>query len=270
MDLLTNKVCTDDFQMEYLQFGHGKNTLVILPGLSVQSVIPLAPMIVKRYEIFTEDFTVYILDRRLTVPPVYSIHDMAEDTVKVLKQLKLKDISLFGTSQGGMLAMTIAAEYPELVKNLVLCSTAMRVDEKRFSVIDKWIKLAQKQDRYGLYLSMGENIFPKQYFEKIRDAFCSPAGTVTDDELSRFVILAESIRNFNIEDKFSDIACPVLLANDEKDDVFGKEPTLEMENALRYNPQLQVEWYNGFGHVLYDTAPDFQSKMYRFLITHNS
>ena len=58
MDFLTHKVYADDFQMEYLQFGHGKNTLVILPGLSVQSVIPLASMIVKRYEIFTEDFTV--------------------------------------------------------------------------------------------------------------------------------------------------------------------------------------------------------------------
>ena len=43
--------------------------------------------------------------RRLTVPSVYSIYDMAEDTVKVLKQLKLKDISLFGTSQGGMLGV---------------------------------------------------------------------------------------------------------------------------------------------------------------------
>ena len=50
MDFLTHKVYADDFQMEYLQFGHGKNTLVILPGLSVQSVIPLASMIVKRYE----------------------------------------------------------------------------------------------------------------------------------------------------------------------------------------------------------------------------
>ena len=270
MDFLTHKVYADDFQMEYLQFGHGKNTLVILPGLSVQSVIPLASMIVKRYEIFTEDFTVYVLDRRLTVPSVYSIYDMAEDTVKVLKQLKLKDISLFGTSQGGMIAMTIAAEYPELVKNLVLCSTAMRVDEKRFSVIDEWIGLAKKQDCYILYLSMGENIFPKQYFEKIKDAFCYASKTVTNDELNRFIVLAKSIRNFNIEDKFSNITCPVFLANDEKDNVFGKEPTLEMENALRSNPHLQVEWYNGFGHVLYDTAPDFQSKMYKFLITHNS
>lgn len=270
MDFSTHKVYADDFQMEYLQFGHGKNTLVILPGLSVQSILPLAPMIVQKYEIFTEDFTVYVFDRRLTVPTVYSVYNMAADTAKVLKKLKLKDISLFGTSQGGMIAMSIAAEYPELVKNLVLCSTAMRIDEKRFSVIDKWISFAENKDCYGLYLSMGENIFPKQYFEKIKDAFCYSARTVTQDELKRFIILAKSIQNFNIEDEISNINCPVLLANDETDAVFGKEPTLEIANALRFNPHIQVEWYNGFGHVLYDTAPDFQSKMYRFLIMHNS
>lgn len=35
-------VQTDGFEMEYFCFGHGKEPLVILPGLSVQSVMGAA------------------------------------------------------------------------------------------------------------------------------------------------------------------------------------------------------------------------------------
>ena len=35
-------VRTESFSMDYFRFGHGKETLVILPGLSVQSVMAFA------------------------------------------------------------------------------------------------------------------------------------------------------------------------------------------------------------------------------------
>ena len=137
MEFLTDKVYTDGFSMTYLRFGHGKTPLVILPGLSVQSMIPLAPVLVRQYEIFTEDFTVYVFDRRLEVPLNYPIREMAFDTVKVLQQLKLKDISLFGTSQGGMIAQVIALKRPDLVSRLVLCSTAPYIPEQAHAVYDE-------------------------------------------------------------------------------------------------------------------------------------
>ena len=77
MEFLTDKVYTDGFSMAYIRFGHGRNPLVILPGLSIQSMIPLAPALVKQYEIFTKDFTVYVFDRRLEVPSNYPICEMA-------------------------------------------------------------------------------------------------------------------------------------------------------------------------------------------------
>ena len=265
MEFLTDKVYTDGFSMTYLRFGHGKTPLVILPGLSVQSMIPLAPVLVRQYKIFTEDFTVYVFDRRLEVPLNYPIREMAFDTVKVLQQLKLKDISLFGTSQGGMIAMVIAQEYPELVKRLVLCSTAMRIDEERFSVIADWIAFAQKKDREGLYLSIFGKVFPPYYFEQNKSVFFQMAKTVTEEELEHFIVLAEGIRNFTAEDKISCINCPVLLVGDEKDDVFGMQPTTELAKALCFNPHLETELYDGYGHALYDTAPNFKNRMYRFL-----
>ncbi len=55
---------TENFSMDYIRFGSGRKTLVILPGLSVQSVIPAAADIEKQYDLFKKDYTVYLFDRR--------------------------------------------------------------------------------------------------------------------------------------------------------------------------------------------------------------
>ncbi|HAQ62906.1 MAG TPA: alpha/beta hydrolase, partial [Ruminococcaceae bacterium] len=82
MSCETGRASNEKFEMQYIKFGQGKKTLVILPGLSVQSVIPAAAAIEKQYEIFKNDFTVYLFDRRQNLPEVYSVYDMADDTAE--------------------------------------------------------------------------------------------------------------------------------------------------------------------------------------------
>ena len=41
-NIRVDTVRTESFTMDYLRFGNGKKTLVILPGLSVQSVMKLS------------------------------------------------------------------------------------------------------------------------------------------------------------------------------------------------------------------------------------
>ena len=56
----------------YFSFGRGKKPLVIIPGLSVQSILLFKDIIKKSYKIFSEDFTVYVIDRKKNVPATYS------------------------------------------------------------------------------------------------------------------------------------------------------------------------------------------------------
>lgn len=55
----------------------------------------------------------------------YSIKALAADTVTLIKQLKLKNITLLGISMGGMIAQQIAIEYPEYIKRLILINTVI-------------------------------------------------------------------------------------------------------------------------------------------------
>ena len=48
-------VPADDLEMDFFRFGHGDRTMVILPGLSADSIINYAAM--------TDEFTVYVCDK---------------------------------------------------------------------------------------------------------------------------------------------------------------------------------------------------------------
>ena len=115
-DVQMGTVRTDTFSMDYFRFGKGDRILVILPGLSVQSVMGFAQSVADEYRIFGDQYTVYVFDRRKELPDSYSIQEMAHDTAEAIRMLGLSRINLFGASQGGMISMVMAIEEPDLIK----------------------------------------------------------------------------------------------------------------------------------------------------------
>ena len=131
---------TNGIEMRYFSFGSGPKNMVIIPGLDVTSVTNVAGLVSNQYSDFHEDYTVYVIDRRTNLPNPYSIEQMAEDTVEVIKNIGIKDIYLYGVSQGGMISQVIAIKYPELVKKMVLSATTSRLTEETVEVITRWVE----------------------------------------------------------------------------------------------------------------------------------
>ena len=262
MDISTVK--TDSFSMDYFRFGHGDRTLVILPGISVQSVMGAADAVASAYQPLEDDFTIYVFDRRKDLPPVYTVRDMARDTAKAFRELSLDQVCLFGASQGGMMAQVIAIEYPELVSRMVLGSTSAHVKDEQFGVLEQWIGLAREGDREGLYLSFGKEIYPPEVFDEYKEALAAAAKTVTDEELKRFIILAEGTRGFDVTGELSGIKCPVLAVGVYEDGVLSADATMEIAVNLDYRPDFRLYMYTGFGHAAFDTAPDYRERLLRF------
>ena len=262
-------VKTDTFTMDYFKFGQGERTLVIIPGLSVQSVMISANAVVSAYQPLTNDFTIYVFDRRKELPASYSVREMARDTAEAFRALGLRQASVFGASQGGMIAMTMAIENPDLVQKLALCSTAARMTEARYQAVEKWINLAKAGDATSLYLAFGEAIFTRKTFEQLRAFLIETAKSVTDEDLRRFIILAEALKDFDVSDELENISCPVLLVGSKDDRVLGADATEEIAERLNDKPGFALHMYEGFGHAAYDTAPDFKERMLRFLMMAN-
>ena len=266
MKIKIETVRTNDFSMRFFRFGKGEKTMVILPGLSVQSVMGLAGAIRREYSEMENDFTIFVFDRREELPPVYPISEMAKDTVEAFKALGLREIFLFGASQGGMIAMTIALENPELVKSLVVGSSVSEVPDDRFEKIEGWLDLAKKKESTALYLSFGKAIYPPHLFKKNRLMLVLASKTVSEKDLERFIILAEGTRGFNVTERLDEIRCPVLVIGARDDNVLGPDAAEMIEEGLKGKPNFSVYMYDGFGHAAYDTAPDYRQRLLAFFL----
>lgn len=255
----------DDIRMRYFKFGNGKKTFVIIPGLSVKSVMDSAEAIAAEYSVFEKEYTAYVFDRRENIGSTYTIHDMAEDTVKVMRKIGLKDIYMFGASQGGMIAMDIAINHKEYIRKLVLGSTSSHVTEKQLKSVQRWIDIAKTGDAVELMLDFGKDLYPEAIYEQYKDYFTETGKSVTEAELKRFIILAESIKNFNVTDRVSGINCPVLIMGVYEDAVLDSDPTMEIAEKLDHRPDFKLFMYNGYGHAAFDTAPDYRDRIYKFM-----
>ncbi len=259
-------VRTGGFEMEYFKFGIGSRTFVILPGLSVQSVMGAAPAVEEGYALMKDGFTAPVFDRRGPVPEGYSVSGMADDTAAAMKELGLKDTYIFGASQGGMIALVLAIRYPELVKKVVLGSTSAHVREDQRAVIDRWIELARQKKREELYLDFGREIYPPEVFEQCRESFAAAAPSVTDEELERFVIMAKAAADFNVADDLGRISCPVLALGVYEDPVLDSDATMEIAENLDSTPGFALYMYKGYGHAAFDTAPDYRKRILDFFM----
>jgi hypothetical protein len=69
--------------MDYITFGEGEKTLVLIPGLSFKTVRKFAEAFSFMYRIFGKDYTVYAFDRKRQLPIGYTIKNMADDLAQV-------------------------------------------------------------------------------------------------------------------------------------------------------------------------------------------
>ena len=249
----------ETMKMNYIQFGSGPKTMLILPGLSLRPVCPLAESIAAAYDLFSGDFTVYLFDRREDVPEDYSLEQMADDTVEKIRELGLKDIYLYGVSQGGMIAQIIALKYPKLIRKLALASTCSYVQE---GTVNEWASAAGKHDLEGLLKGFVTGVYGNAYFEQYRDAVFAAYGDLSEKEMDNFAILASAVNGFDLREEADKITVPVFLTGSRDDRVI---PISLMEESVEL---LKAESYffEGYSHAVYDEAEELKTRVYDFFM----
>ena len=253
-------------ETEYLVFGEGNNVMAILPGLSVQSALLSSAAIAKEYSVFHKDFTVFVFDRRKDVPPVYTVSDMAEDTAQAFRALGLRDVCLFGASQGGMIALLLAAKKPELVGKLALGSSAAALSPEAEDTLRLWASLAREEKREALYLDFAQKVYPPSFFTKNRSAFIKLSALPTREELLRFSVLAQGSLGFDASSALEKVSCPVLNLSASDDGVLGAGAGERLAQAFENKPGCRSVFYSGYGHASYDLAPGYKEELLDFFL----
>lgn len=257
------RITNERFEMRYFRFGSGERNMVIIPGVSIRSVMESAAVVKYAYDMFSRDFTVFVLDRITVIPKGYSLRDMSEDTAEALGILGIRDAYIMGASQGGMIAQYIAAEHPELVKKLVLAATASRSGEISSRIFDKAEELASQGRSSELNLMFCERIYSKEFFEKFRGVIEASAALITPGDLERFIGMTSGINGFDLSGELEKISCETLVVCGSDDRIFGTAPSEEL--AERLGCELCI--FEGCGHAVYDEAEGFKDKMYDFFMS---
>ena len=76
---LVHTVNVGSFEMEYACIGAGPKPLIVIPGLSIKSVMKSAASLEGPYKIFKEKYTLYFFDRKKDAKPGCSLPEMADD-----------------------------------------------------------------------------------------------------------------------------------------------------------------------------------------------
>ncbi len=261
----TDTVITKGIEMSYFSFGEGERAFVILPGIGIKSVLTAAKAIEAAYRGLAGNHTVYVFDRRRNLPEKYSVREMAADTAAVMRELGISDADVFGASQGGMMAQYLAANDPDLVHTLVLGSTSAYGNDVICATVKSWTGYARARDLTGLTADFIDRLYSENTIKQYRDFLIHMNDNVSDEELDRFIILAETIYDFDARSVADRIQCPTLVIGVEDDLAVGGDASREIADLLGCELYM---YGNEYGHCVFDEAPDYKQRLTEFFDKH--
>lgn len=256
-------VSIDDTDMYYVSFGCGKRVLVVLPGLSdgLSTVKGKAWLLFSPYKRFLKDYTVYMFSRKNRMPIGYTIREMAQDQVRVMKKLGIEKACILGVSQGGMIAQYIAIDHPEIAEKLILAVTAPYANNVVKSTVEYWINLAKRGDHKTLMTDTAEKMYSRAYLRKYEKLLPLLAKITKPADYERFYRNAEAILSFDTRKDLSKITCPTLIIAGDDDHTVGNKAPYHLKKKIA-GSKLFI--YKGLGHGAFEEGKDFYKRVFRF------
>ena len=251
-------------RMDYIRFGSGEKTLIILPGLGdgLRTVRGTAVPMALMYREFAGKYTVYAFSRRDPVPQGYTIRDMARDQMLAMDMLKIPQADVLGVSMGGMIAQQLAADYPERVEKLVLTVTAARTNPVMTAAIREWMDQALAGDHTALMDSNLRLIYSDAYYQKNRKLVPVLGRLTRPQSYDRFLVQAQACLEHDCYDRLAQIQSPTLVIGGEQDRCLTGDASREIAARI---PGAELKMYPQWGHGLYEEAADFYDTVLDFL-----
>lgn len=247
--------------MNYIKFGNGSKTMVILPGLSLKPICKNPEPVIEAYDVFAKDFTVYLFDPREDVEEGYTIKDMAEDTVIKFNELGLKDIYLFGVSLGGTASLYIAKSHPELIKKMILASTTY--SDKNFKLnTNGMIKAIKENNIIELIEVFMRDVYTEDFYNTYHDALIDTFKDLTQEELQKLTIYTKALQKYDLSSEIKMIKTPMLVIGSKKDKIDDYKDMIEIANTVNGDIFL----YEDYGHAVFDEASDFKNHIMEFFM----
>ena len=247
--------------MDYITFGSGKKNFVILAGMSLCSIRGLGEAIAEGFGIMTEDYTVYAFDHRRALPEGFTAQEISEDVAEALRQLGVQSADFMGFSLGGLVLQCLAMDHPALVRAAVLCSTACEPNSVSRENFTLWIDAARTGDVRLVNYVFYRRLWTEETYVQNEALLPSLLTAGTPEQCPGFAVQSAICLTFDRASELGKIRCPVLVLGSANDRVISVESMIELADRLGCERYI----YSGFGHAVYDEAPDIKKRIYDFI-----
>jgi pimeloyl-ACP methyl ester carboxylesterase len=249
--------------LPYNRSGHGPKPLVIFQGLMFENK-PQSGMTFG-YGFLGKEYTLYAVLRKPGLPPGYTLKEMADDYAGMIRQEFGGPVDVIGVSTGGSLAQHFAADHPDLLRRLVIHSSAHTLGEAGKQIQLEIGRLAQQGQVRQAWQAMIRFILPRTGIWKLLNPSlaCITARLLSlgkTPDLSDLVITIETEDQHAFKERLSEIKVPTLVIAGVDDPFYT--PALFRETAAGI-PNARLVLYEKMRHPA--TGKQFERDVLAFL-----
>lgn len=251
--------------LPYNRLGRGSRPLVVLQGLTFEhrSLSALeAPFALWPYRAFAADFTVFVVSRRPHVPPGHGMDGFARDHAEAFRSAFGGPVDVLGVSTGGSVALQLAADHPDVVRRLVIQSSACRLGPDGRALQRRVGRLARSRRRLEIGRLMLASVLPDTRAGRLaaRLAGTMFAATIPADPADAIVMI-EAEDAFDLEPRLGEIRAPTLVVAGTRDYYY---PVDLVRRTAAGIGGARLVLYDGQGHPAH--GPRFESDVRAFLM----
>lgn len=210
----------------------------------------------------TNDYRIYIVNRRPGLPPGYSLKDMSDDYAIMIKNELGGAVDIIGVSTGGAIAQCFAIDHPDLVRRLVLVMTGSRLSEEAKELQMRVAELARKGKRRAAYALLATAIIRKGIARHPFKWFMWLLGTLMiPGDPSDGIVEIEAEDRYDLGDQLDNFKADTLVIGGEEDFFYAIRDT-----AGRI-PNARLVLYPNLGHnAMFVRSRQFGQEIRAFLL----
>ena len=241
--------------LPYNRFGHGPTGLVVFQGMQFDNrpLFGLSARFVRGlYKRLEPEHTIYLVTRRPGLPEGCSLGDMSDDYATMIRDQFGGAVDIVGLSTGGMIAQHFAAEHPDLVRRLVIHSSAHRLAVEAKELHRRVRGLVRENRWTAAYAAVFGFMAPRRgaigRMAKIVARLASPFGGLLlgrPESPSDALVTYAAADKHDFKDRLSEIMAPTLVVAGDEDPFYT--PILLRETAQGI-PDARLILYEGVGH----------------------
>ena len=251
--------------LPFTKIGRGPKPLIVFEGLTFENK-PQPATMVKMYAFLEKEYTIYSVLRKPQLPKNYSLDDMANDYASMIEQEFATAVDIIGISTGGSIALHFASLHPQLVRRLVIHSSAYTLNDKAKQLqldISHFAEIGQWRKAWSLLIA---TCFPQKgilcYMTKPFVFLGSVLLSIKNPkDANDLVVTVKAEDKHDFLDQLGEITCPTLVAGGADDYFYSPEL---FEKTAAGIPNAKLCLYEKMGHPA--SGKQFRMDVSNFLL----